>query len=71
MRQQPAEFLNEDNYDYHTLGADIQWTFIAQMAEHCSTNAETIGLNPEKALNLYFISFLYRGGGMGGFVCSG
>ena len=31
------------------------------MAKHCSTNAEAMGLNPEKALNFYLISF-FRGG---------
>lgn len=40
---------------------------IAQMAKHCGTNAEAMGLNPEKALNFYLISFFTGGGG---FVCS-
>ena len=35
------------------------------MAKHCSTNAEAMGLNSEKALHFYFISF-FKGGGVGG-----
>ena len=42
----------------------MQWLFIAQMAKHCSTNAEAMGLNPEKALNFYLISFFRGGGGL-------
>ena len=30
------------------------WVFIAQLVEHCSTNAEAMGLNPVQALKLFF-----------------
>ena len=30
------------------------WVFIAQLVEHCSANAEAMGLNPVEALKTFF-----------------
>ena len=31
------------------------WVFIAQLVEHCSTNAEAMGSNPVEALKFFFL----------------
>ena len=41
------------------------WVFIAQLGEHCSTNAEAMSSNPVEAL-IFFFFFFFLGGGGGG-----
>ena len=45
------------------------WVFIGQMVEHCSTNAEAMGLNPVEAPNFFFF-FWGGGGGRGRIICN-
>ena len=35
----------------------VVWVFIAQLVEHCSTNAEATGLNPIEAPKNFFSGY--------------
>ena len=54
------------SHSFHGLMNSINWTassvwvFIAQLAEHCSENAEATGSNPIEASNFFFSQLILQ-----------
>ena len=46
-------FLSQVKTNSINWPAPTIWVFIAQLVEHCSANAEAMGLNPNEALKFF------------------